>query len=208
MADKSIPTLHYLDIGRLGRGEVVRLFLRDAGIEFNDVRHAYNDTWPATSAKLKEQGITRTGKVPALLINGLVLNQHIPILRYLARETGRYDGETNHEKFQVDAVADVYNDWRIQWVAMLKGVTDEYRNKIVPEYYKVISEYYSANNGPYLLGGKVTYADFAVYQSIDNDERIGALPAELPEAVQRFREAFEARPTIAAYIEENRPKKA
>ena len=53
----------------------ISLFLRDAGIEFNDVRHAYNDTWPATSAKLKEQGITRTDKVPALLINGLVLNQ-------------------------------------------------------------------------------------------------------------------------------------
>lgn len=51
------------------------LFLRDAGIEFNDVRHPYDDTWPATSAKLKEQGITRTGKVPAFLINGLTLNQ-------------------------------------------------------------------------------------------------------------------------------------
>ncbi|EGR45740.1 uncharacterized protein TRIREDRAFT_5330 [Trichoderma reesei QM6a] len=208
MAIESIPTLHYLDIGRLGRGEVVRLFLRDAGIEFNDVRHPYDDTWPATSAKLKEQGITRTGKVPALLINGLVLNQHISILRYLARDLGSYDGETNYEKFQVDAVADVYNDWRTQWVASLKGVTDEYRNKIVPEYYNVIAQYYSANNGPYLLGDRITYADFAVYQSIDNDERTGTLPAELPEAVQKFREAFESRPNISAYIEASRPKKA
>ncbi|TFA98189.1 hypothetical protein CCMA1212_010002 [Trichoderma ghanense] len=208
MADESIPTLHYLDIGRLGRGEVVRLFLRDAGIEFNDVRHPYDATWPATSAKLKEQGISRTGKVPALLIHGLTLNQHISILRYLARDLGRYDGETNYEKFQVDAVADVYNDWRTQWVASLKGVTDEYRNNIVPEYYNVISQYYSANNGPYLLGDKITYADFAVYQSIDNDERTGTLPAELPKVVQKFRETFEARPNISAYIEANRPKKA
>ncbi|EHK15275.1 uncharacterized protein TRIVIDRAFT_74722 [Trichoderma virens Gv29-8] len=208
MAAKTIPTLHYLDIGRMGRGEVVRLFMRDAGIEFNDVRHPYDDTWPAASEKLKQEGITRTGKVPALLINGVIINQHIPILRYLARDIGRYEGETNYEKFQVDAVSDVYNDWRTQWVASLKGVTDDYRNKFVPQYYNVVAEYYSANNGPYLLGDKITYADFAVYQSIDNDERIGALPSKLPEAVQKFREAFEARPNISAYIDENRPKKA
>ncbi|RFU75739.1 glutathione s-transferase chloride channel, c-terminal [Trichoderma arundinaceum] len=207
MATETIPTLHYLDIGRMGRGEVVRLFMRDAGIKFNDIRHAYDDTWPATSEKLKAEGITRTGKVPALLINGVTLNQHIPILRYLSRDIGRYDGETNHEKFQIDAVSDVYIDWRTRWVASLSGVTEDYKNNFVPQYYNVIAKYYSQNQGPYLLGDKITYADFAVYQSIDNDERIGTLPSELPEAVQKFREAFEARPSIAAYIEEHRVKK-
>lgn len=61
-------------------------------------------------------------------------------------------------------------------MASLKGVKDEYRNQIVPEYYNVISQYYSTNGGPYLLGDRITYADFAVYQSIDNDERTGTLP--------------------------------
>ncbi|KAH6606924.1 glutathione s-transferase chloride channel [Trichoderma cornu-damae] len=207
MAAKTIPTLHYLDIGRMGRGEVVRLFMKDAGIEFNDIRHPYDDTWPATSEKLKQDGITRTGKVPALLINGVILNQHIPILRYLSRDLGRYDGETNHEKYQIDAVSDIYVDWRARWVASLSGVTDDYKKNFLPQYYNIIAEYYSENKGPYLLGDKISYADFAVYQSIDNDERIGALPSELPKAVQKFREAFEARPSIAAYIEENRVKK-
>ncbi|KAM0252372.1 hypothetical protein ACHAQJ_007755 [Trichoderma viride] len=207
MAAKTIPTLHYFDIGRMGRGEVIRLFFRDAGIEFNDIRHAY-DTWSAASEKFKQEGITRTGKLPALLINDSVLNQHIPILRYLARDLGRYDGVTNNEKFQIDAVSDVYIDWRTRWVASLSGVTDDYKNNFLPEYYDVIAKYYSENAGPYLLGDNITYVDFAVYQSIDNDERIGALPAELPEAVQKLRDAFEARPNIAAYIEENRFKKA
>jgi glutathione S-transferase len=118
-------------------------------------------------------------------------------LRYLSRDIGRYDGETNHEKFLVDAVSDVYIDWRVssihsdsecyvyhrlisgtqaQWVASLSGITDEYKNKVLPEYYNVIAKYYSENTGPYLLGDNITYVDFAVYQSIDNDERIGALP--------------------------------
>jgi glutathione S-transferase len=46
----------------------------------------------------------------------------------------------------------------------------------VPTYYNVLSEYYSKQDGPYLLGDRVTYADFAVYQSIDNDEKTGTLP--------------------------------
>ncbi|UKZ88701.1 uncharacterized protein TrAFT101_004444 [Trichoderma asperellum] len=207
MAAETIPTLHYFDLGTLGRGEVIRLFLRDAGIEFKDIRHRYG-TWSVESDKFKQQGITRTGKLPALIINGTILNQHVPILRYLSRDLGRYDGETNHEKFQVDAVADNYIDWRAQWVANIGNPSDDYKNKFLPMYYAAVAKYYSENNGPYLLGDKITYADFAVYQSVDNDERIGALPAELPAEIVKLREAIEGRPNIAAYIKENRPNKA
>lgn len=34
---------------------------------------------------------------------------------------------------------------------------------------------YAEIDGPYLLGDKITYADFAVYQSLDNDQRTGTL---------------------------------
>ncbi|PNP37767.1 hypothetical protein TGAM01_v201309 [Trichoderma gamsii] len=205
MAAETTPTLHYFDLGTMGRGEVIRIFLRDAGIEFKDIRHSYG-TWSTEKEKFKEQGITRTGKLPALIINGTILNQHIPILRYLARDIGRYDGETNHEKFQVDAVADNYIDWRAQWVANIGNVSDEYKTKFLPNYYAAVAKYYAENKGPYLLGDKITYADFAVYQSIDNDERIGALPSELPAEIVKLREAIEARPNIKAYIEGNRKK--
>jgi glutathione S-transferase len=63
-----------------------------------------------------------------------------------------------------------------QWVANLSNKTDKYKDEIVPEYYRLVGQYYSDSKGPYLLGDKVTYADFAVYQSIDNDERTGTLP--------------------------------
>jgi glutathione S-transferase len=63
-----------------------------------------------------------------------------------------------------------------QWVAALKGVTNEYKNEFLPNYYAQIAQYYSQNKGPYLLGDKITYVDFAVYQSIDNDMRIGSIP--------------------------------
>ncbi|CAG8925858.1 unnamed protein product [Penicillium salamii] len=198
------PTIyHYLDIGRLGRGEVVNLFLKDAGIDYKEVRYPYDNTWAETSKKLRQSGLTRTGQLPALEYGG----SHIPILRYLSRDLGAYDGNTNWEKYLVDAVSDIYVDWRSQWVPILKGVTDSYR-QYVPTYYDLLAQYYSDVDGPYLLGDKITYADFAVYQSIDNDTRTGTIPDTIPPALSRLVEAIEARPNISAYIEQTRHKKA
>ncbi|KAJ5852160.1 uncharacterized protein N7529_011545 [Penicillium soppii] len=201
MADISSPIIyHYLDIGRRGRGEVVNLFLKDAGLEFKDIRYPYDNTWLETSNKLRQSKLTRTGQLPALEYHGAVVTQHIPILRYLTRELGAYDGDTNWEKYLVDAVSDIYIDWRSQWVANLKGATEAYKNEYVPKYYDLIAQYYSDVDGPYLLGDKITYADFAIYQSIDNDTRTGTIPETLPPALTKFVEAFEKRPNISAYI--------
>lgn len=58
----------------------------------------------------------------------------------------------------------------------MRKPTDEYKNHYVPNYYQALSQYYSDRDGPFLLGNRITYADFAVFQSIDNDEKIGTLP--------------------------------
>jgi glutathione S-transferase len=63
-----------------------------------------------------------------------------------------------------------------KWASNLSNKTDQYRDEVVPTYYSLMGQYYSDNEGPYLLGDRVTYVDFAVYQSIDNDERTGTLP--------------------------------
>ncbi|KOC10116.1 putative glutathione S-transferase [Aspergillus flavus AF70] len=203
-APMTVPVYHYFDLGRLGRGEVVKLFLMDAGIEIKEVRYPYDETWGENSKKLQQQGITRTRKLPVLEYQGLILSQHIPILRFFARDLGRYDGETNAEKFLVDAVSDIYIDWRFQWVANLTEKSEKYKNEVAPEYYNLLDQYYRDQAGPYLLGNSVTYVDFAVYQSIDNDERTGTLPSSLPESLIKFRETFEQRPNIAAYLKATR----
>ena len=53
--------------------------------------------------------------------------------------------------------------------------SDTYKEEHAPKYYKLIAKYYADTEGPYLLGDKITYVDFAVYQSIDNDRRTGTL---------------------------------
>ncbi|KAJ5464945.1 uncharacterized protein N7458_000631 [Penicillium daleae] len=196
---------HYFDIGPVGRGEVIKLFMKDAGIEFKQVLYPYDHTWPKISQVLQQQGTTRTGQLPAVEYQGMILIQHIPILRYLARDLGRYDGETNAEKYLVDAVSDIYIDWRYRCGANFIKKDDTYKDEFVPQYYNTLGQYYNDHEGPYLLGDKVTYADFAVYQSIDGDERTGTLPFTLPDSLIRFREAFEQRPNITSYLKDRNP---
>lgn len=57
-------------------------------------------------------------------------------------------------------------------------MTEAYKN-YVPTYYDLLAQYYVDVAGPYLLGDRITYADFAVYQSIDNDRRTGTLPVSV-----------------------------
>ncbi|CAJ0554893.1 Ff.00g134060.m01.CDS01 [Fusarium sp. VM40] len=200
---------HYLDLGRLGRGEVVKsvskeypLFLRDIGLDFETVRYPYDNTWPATKEKLRKDGLSPTGLLPIIEYKGTKLSQHIPILRYLSREHGGYDGDTSYEKYVVDRVADLYNDWRTAWVASLGGASDDYKNTTVPQYYALVGKYYAESEGPYLLGDKISYTDFAVFQSIDNERRTKTLPDNLPESLQKLVDAMNERPNIAAFIQE------
>lgn len=86
------PTLNYLDLGSLCRGEIARyditiipdrdlysqqygLFLKDVALEFVDFRYPYDDKWKQTSKSLDSQGVTLTGKLPSLDYNGHLLTQ-------------------------------------------------------------------------------------------------------------------------------------
>lgn len=55
--------------------ETKRLFLADAGVPFQDIRYPFYGTWSATASKLREDGISRTGKVPVLEYNDNKLSQ-------------------------------------------------------------------------------------------------------------------------------------
>jgi glutathione S-transferase len=58
-------------------------------------------------------------------------------------------------------------------VAHLLVKNPEYQTTIVPEYYSVLDHYYTKNAGPYLLGDKLSYVDFVVFQSIYDNKKTG-----------------------------------
>jgi hypothetical protein len=55
--------------------ETGRLFLADAGLPYQDVRYPFDDSWAASASQLRENGISRTGKVPVLEYNNNKLSQ-------------------------------------------------------------------------------------------------------------------------------------
>ncbi|KAJ9613246.1 hypothetical protein H2200_003188 [Cladophialophora chaetospira] len=200
MAAAKKPILYYFNLGSKGRGEVVRLFLRELRIDFEDKRYAYDETWQALGKDFQEKGLSLTRKLPVLEIDNHILSQHIPILRYLSRSVGSYDGSSSYDKWLVDAVSDIYVDWRAQWVANLSGEARNYKSETVPYFNSIWDNLYSRNDGPYLLGDQVTYADFAVFQALDNDEAVGTSPASIPKTLKALRQAISNRPNIKDYI--------
>jgi prostaglandin-H2 D-isomerase / glutathione transferase len=86
-------------------------------------------------------------------------------------------------------------------VANLSGKVPDYKTEVVPAFYKIFDTYYSRDtSGPYLLGDRVTYVDFAVFQALDNDTAVGAEPASVPESLKALRKAISERPNVKAYI--------
>ena len=50
----------------------------------------------------------------------------------------------------------------------------DYKDKHVTKFNDLFTHFYALDNsGPYLLGNRPTYVDFAVLQALDNDECIG-----------------------------------
>ncbi|RFU81721.1 hypothetical protein TARUN_508 [Trichoderma arundinaceum] len=194
----STPILHYFNLGSLGRGEIVRLFLRELKIEYEDKLYVYDNTWPSVN---DSTNVSLTGKLPVLEIDDQRLYQHLAILRYLSRRAGAYDGETNHEKYLVDAVADIYNDWRTGWVTQLTAKAPDYQATHVEKFHRLFTDFYSRDtSGPYLLGNKPTYVDFAVFQALDNDQCIGCGPDALSEPLTKLRDAILVRPNVEQYL--------
>lgn len=68
------------------------------------------------------------------------------------------------------------NNGQTQWGTQLTNKTTKYMDETAPEYYRLVAGYYALHDGPYLLGDRVTYADFVIYQSLHNDIKTGTLP--------------------------------
>jgi len=77
-----------------GRAEIIRLVLKAAKIEFEDVR-VTKETWPELKAK------TPTGKLPYVEYEGKQLTQSMAIARAIARKHGLF-GDDDKEYYLVE----------------------------------------------------------------------------------------------------------
>lgn len=214
-----VPTIHYLDFLSRGRGQVVRLFCEDAEIAFKDHRWTPEDFMATDVSKYNP-----TRSLPAVEVDGQLLTQSIPILRLWSAKLGKYDGKTLEERYFVDLISDITADWRTNFVDSLFTTTPEgvvsnsnkeafethksfFISKFVNGIESHLSKYPFSQNGPFVLGSEVTYADFQIWQIYHDEKAFGTPIDEIFAKTPRLKqllEAVEARPNVSAYLASNR----
>ena len=103
-----VPVMHYFDFASRGRGQVVRLMWEDAGIAYEDVRYSFEEYPEYKKSKIQQMNPNAT--IPVIELNGKILTQSYAILRHFARQLGKYDGQTEDEKYWADAMCDIAID--------------------------------------------------------------------------------------------------
>ncbi|KAI9495009.1 glutathione S-transferase [Zychaea mexicana] len=199
--------LVYFSFGTVGRGESIKLLLEDAGVP-----HEYDfidrDAWEPVKQKLIDEGHP-FACVPYLEADGQKYFASTPILRFVTKKLGKYRGSNDDEEQFVDACADFADDWYFaQLKSMLnptdKALKEDYVTNHAPKHFARFERIYGHNQGPYILGSEISYADFMVYHTIDDQKQTQNLK-EFPN-LAKFIEAFIARPTMAKYLTVAPPK--
>uniref|UniRef100_A0A5F9D4U8 Glutathione S-transferase n=1 Tax=Oryctolagus cuniculus TaxID=9986 RepID=A0A5F9D4U8_RABIT len=186
----------------------IRLLLEYTDTSYEEKRYTMGDAPDYDKSQWLSEKFTLGLDFPNLpyLIDGThKLTQSNAILRYLARKHGLY-GETEEERIRVDILENQVMDNRIQFGMMCYSPDFE---KLKPEYLKGLPEklqLYSQFLGkrPWFAGDKITFADFLVYDILDQTRIFvpGCLDA-FPN-LKDFMSRFEGLPKISAYMKSSR----
>ncbi|KAI8881159.1 hypothetical protein K501DRAFT_274935 [Backusella circina FSU 941] len=138
----------------LARGENLKLFLLDAGLEFDYIRVPLDDTWKSRKAEIIKRGYY-IGSLPYVEVDGKIFGRAVPILRYISTKLGKYLGSTPEENQYIDAMADISDDWfqdmKKAFFDKNKDALKSYHDVERPTWLSIYEKYYSdVKSGPYI----------------------------------------------------------
>lgn len=190
----------------IGRGENIRLLLEDAGVDYEYRRYDHGQ-WKGLKEKLLAKNI-RNPTMPYVTIDGKYYGKTAPVLRFLSHKLGKYEGDNEDEAQILDAYTDMMNDWIYKWVKTITGNPTEellttYREETCPDIFKTWDNILSDTKGPFLLGDKISYADFNLFHMLEDDTTI-KLSGETYPHLTTFVEAVSNRPNLKKYLATDR----
>ena len=223
-----------------GRGENIRVAFEEAGVSYSDVCNESKDGMQALLAQISDKN---TGDehnppplAPPILKHGeLCLSQTPNILMYLGPHLGlvpsqdsdpdgawhvnaltltALDGFSNeaHDTHHPVATGDYYENQKDE----AKKKAADYLANRVPKflaYFERVLQGKASGGGEWLYGGKLTYADLVLFQTLDGV--IHAFPKCMAsmkksgkyDGVFALYDRVKARPNVAAYLESDRRQK-
>ncbi|EGI70563.1 Glutathione S-transferase [Acromyrmex echinatior] len=205
-----MPTYKLMYLNATGIGEPIRFLLNHCGIKFEDIRITF-DEWPKYKPNMP------MGQVPVLEIDGKQYHQSKAIGRFIAKKGNLY-GSDDFEAMEIDAVVDSIDDIRQgKFIFVAMGHYYMEQNPTFKAKLKeiVFQKLYQSRdkfeeqvkkNGGYLVGGKLSWADFQWAGHCDILSSVLAVdPNEDHPELKKLVEKVRALPNVKAYIEK-RPK--
>ncbi|EGG22471.1 putative glutathione S-transferase [Cavenderia fasciculata] len=191
------PTLYYFN-GR-GFGELPRLILNFAGVQFTDVR--VEDIDDALRARLP------FGQIPFFEDGKIELSQSRSIVRFLSSKY-KIAGKDENEIALVDAVAesiwDVVNPYFIVKDDAEKLL--KYKTETIPRFFANWESLLLKNGGKHFVGQSLTYADISIFHALDYLKFVGLdqLDSTKYPTLQSLYKSVSEIPSLKLYLE-NRP---
>jgi len=202
-----------------GRGEHIRLALEEAGAEYTDTAHQENGMKTVTSlisAQNTGSSINPPPLAPPILKHGeYIISQTPNILLYLGPQLGlvpdvsedpvgvyhvnsltltALDGLSNeaHDTHHPVAVGDYYEAQKEE----AKKKARDYREARLPKFFGYFERVLSGDaskGGEYLYGGRLTYADLVLFQTLDG------VKFAFPKCVERLKASGKYEKVFAHY---------
>ncbi|KAJ0405210.1 hypothetical protein ATCC90586_001162 [Pythium insidiosum] len=194
-ARMSTPKLKLTYFPFPGRAEPIRLALHIAGMPFED-EHIGREELDKRRESLP------FGQVPVLEVDGELVAQSLPILRYVGSITGLYPANDVLAALRVDEIFsildEVYNKisptYRItdreKQLAMRKVLADV----AIPNAMKVIDERLAASGGKFVTGEKLSVGDLAIHGFVMGMKRgnLDGIPTTVTDAFTRVSALYNA----------------
>ncbi|CAF1180908.1 unnamed protein product [Rotaria sordida] len=200
MSSSTQYKLYYFD--SRGRAEPIRLIFAYAGQKFEDIRYS-DDEW----SKMKNE--MPLGQIPVLEINGQKFPQSLAITRYVARQF-KLTGKDDLESMKCDVIVDTMNEFNEDYYRLWFFIEDEnqrqtettkFITKTIPEkltmFEKLMNMY---GNGVWAVGDNITWADFVIYDTVQNLLKMDDKVLNKFSTLKKNREAVEKLPKIAEYL--------
>ncbi|XP_058515989.1 glutathione S-transferase Mu 1 isoform X11 [Ochotona princeps] len=161
-------------------------------------------SWNTRTPAMRKRDIP-WGMLPYLIDGTHKLTQSNAILRYLSRKHNLC-GETEEEKIRVDILENQVMDTRMQLGSICYSPDFE---TLKPDYLKGLPDkltLYSQFLGkrPWFAGDKITFADFLVYDILDQNRLFAPGCLDAFPNLKDFMARFEGLPKIAAYMKSSR----
>lgn len=168
-----MPTFSLWYFNFRGRAEVPRLIMKEAGMDFEDKRVAFEEWFQ----KLKPS--MPFNQIPVLFVDDTPLAESGAIVRYLARESG-LAGQTSLEEAHVDALHETLDEFFFKLPlleddpAVKEQKTKEIMDKNVTPALKKIEDHLEKTGNEFLVGKGLTYADLSLMNTALNMKAHGS----------------------------------